>query len=80
MPDHYQTKVEKTNADAMKMALKMTHRIKDYKKYSSPILVMIRCTSKPWVDLLEDLGMPDGSIVCTSVPGHGIPGGAKIYY
>ena len=31
------------------------------------------------VELLEDLGMPDGSIVCTSVPGHGIPGGAKIY-
>lgn len=25
------------------------------------------------VELLEDIGMPDGSFVCTSVPGHGIP-------
>ena len=31
------------------------------------------------VEMLEDIGMPDGSMVCTSVPGHGIPGGAKIY-
>ena len=30
-------------------------------------------------ELLEDIGMPDGSFVCTSVPGHGIPGGAKIF-
>ena len=31
------------------------------------------------VEMLEDIGMPDGSFVCTSVPGHGIPGGARIY-
>lgn len=31
------------------------------------------------VELLEDIGLPDGTIVCTSVPGHGVPGGAKIY-
>ena len=30
-------------------------------------------------EMLEDIGMPDGSFVCTSVPGHGIPGGAKIF-
>ena len=30
-------------------------------------------------EMLEDIGMPDGSFVCTSVPGHGIPGGARIY-
>ena len=30
-------------------------------------------------EMLEDVGMPDGSFVCTSVPGHGIPGGARIY-
>ena len=32
-----------------------------------------------FVELLEDIGMPDGSIVCSSVPGHGIPGGAKTF-
>lgn len=31
------------------------------------------------VELMEDIGLPEGSIVCSSVPGYGIPGGAKIY-
>lgn len=30
-------------------------------------------------EMLEDIGMPDGSFVCTSVPSYGIPGGAKIF-
>jgi len=30
-------------------------------------------------EMLEDIGMPDGSFVCTSVPGHGIPNGARIF-
>ena len=30
-------------------------------------------------EMLEDIGMPDSSFVCTSVPGHGISGGARIY-
>lgn len=34
---------------------------------------------KAFVELLEDIGMPEDSIVCTSVPGYGIPGGKKIY-
>ena len=34
---------------------------------------------KAFVELLEDIGMPENSIVCTSVPGYGIPGGKKIY-
>lgn len=34
---------------------------------------------KAFVELLEDIGMPEASIVCTSVPGYGIPGGRKIY-
>ena len=29
--------------------------------------------------LLEDIGLPESSIVCTSVPGYGVPGGTKIY-
>lgn len=32
-----------------------------------------------FVELLEDIGMPDESIVCSSVPGHGIPGGTKTF-
>ena len=31
------------------------------------------------VDFLEDLGVSSNSIVCTSVPGHLIPNGQKIY-
>lgn len=31
------------------------------------------------VEMLEDVGMPDGSFVCTSIPGHGIPVGANIF-
>lgn len=34
---------------------------------------------KAFVELLEDIGMPEKSIICTSVPGYGIPGGKKIY-
>ena len=30
-------------------------------------------------EMLEGIGMPDGSFVCSSVPGHGIPGGNKTY-
>lgn len=29
--------------------------------------------------MLEKIGMPNGSFVCTCVPGYGIPGGAKIF-
>ena len=31
------------------------------------------------IELLEDIGMPEGSIVCSTIPGYGIPGGADIY-
>lgn len=34
---------------------------------------------KALVELLEDIGMPESAIICTSVPGYGIPGGQKIY-
>lgn len=32
-----------------------------------------------FVELLEGIGMPDNAIICTSIAGHGIPGGAKIF-
>lgn len=31
------------------------------------------------VDFLEDIGVPSNAVVCTSVPGHLIPNGQKIY-
>lgn len=79
MPDHYQTKVEKTNADAMKMAFENDTQGKRPQKVFISHSSYDKAYVEALVELLEDLGMPDGSIVCTSVPGHGIPGGAKIY-
>lgn len=31
------------------------------------------------VEMLEDIGMPKGSFVCTSIPGYGIPGGCDTF-
>jgi len=31
------------------------------------------------VEMLEHIGMSEGSFVCTSIPGYGIPGGCNIY-
>lgn len=79
IPDHYQTKVEKTNAVAMKMAFESDAQDKKPQKVFISHSSYDKAYVEALVELLEDLGMPDGSIVCTSVPGHGIPGGAKIY-
>lgn len=79
IPDNYQSKVEKIsknvaereysqpNADEKPHKLFISHSSKD-KEYMEAL-----------AEMLEDIGMPDGSFVCTSVPGHGIPGGAKIF-
>lgn len=79
IPDHYQTKVVKVSQSAVEKEqsvpaenekphkLFISHSSKD-KKYMEAL-----------VEMLEDIGMPDGSFVCTSVSGHGIPGGAKIF-
>lgn len=32
----------------------------------------------PLVEMLKVIGMRDGSFICTSVPGHGIPGESNI--
>jgi hypothetical protein len=34
---------------------------------------------KPFVELLEDIGVPDNSIVCSSVPDYGVPEGEDIF-
>lgn len=79
IPDHYQSKVVKVPQSMVEMEkrtlaenerphkLFISHSSKD-KKYMEAL-----------VEMLEDIGMPDGSFICTSVSGHGIPGGAKIF-
>lgn len=77
--DNYQSKVEKISksiveremggleAQQKQHKLFISHSSKD-KEYMEAL-----------AEMLEDIGMPDGSFVCTSIPGHGIPGGAKIF-
>ena len=79
IPDNYQSRVEKLSKNAAERELFqpdtdekphklfISHSSKD-KEYMEAL-----------VEMLEDIGMPDGSFVCTSVPGHGIPGGSKIF-
>ena len=79
IPDNYQSKVEKiTEKEAGRELSRSAPEGKPHKLFishsSKDKEYMITLT-----ELLEDIGMPDGSIVCTSVPGHGIPGGAKIF-
>lgn len=81
VPDHYQTQVEKIDKNEVDyITEKHMKKIKE-----KPHKLFISHSSKDvdymksFVELLEDIGLPDGSIVCTSIPGHGIPGGAKIF-
>lgn len=79
IPDNYQSRVEKLSKNAAERELSqpeadekphklfISHSSKD-KEYMEAL-----------AEMLEDIGMPDGSFVCTSIPGHGIPGGAKIF-
>ena len=79
IPGNYQSKVEKISKNTAEQELSkpgeeekphklfISHSSKD-KEYMEAL-----------AEMLEDIGMPDGSFVCTSVPGHGIPGGAKIF-
>lgn len=82
IPDHYQTQVSKVSKAEMDNALSNVIHEESKRK---PQKLFISHSSKDkayieaFVDLLEGIGMPDDTIVCTSVPGHGIPGGAKIY-
>lgn len=79
IPDNYQSKVEKIPKSIAEKEMRepevqqkqhklfISHSSKD-KEYMEAL-----------VEMLEDIGMPDGAFVCTSVSGHGIPGGAKIF-
>ena len=78
IPDNYQSKVEKISKAEAERALNGADGTKPHKLFISH-----SSKDKEYMaalaELLEDIGMPDGSFVCTSVPGHGIPGGAKIF-
>ena len=78
IPDNYQSKVEIVSEgiavhkmteeqDEKPHKLFISHSSKD-REYMAAL-----------VDMLERIGMPGGSFVCTSVPGHGIPEGASIF-
>lgn len=81
-PDHYQSKVMKASQSEMEKAI--SNNVAD-ENTAKPHKLFISHSSKDkeyvlaFVELLEDIGMPDGTIVCSSVPGHGIPGGAKTF-
>lgn len=80
--DHYQTKVKKISRQEMDGELHIRSREKDNKREHK---LFISHSSKDkaiiiaLVELLEDIGMPEYSVVCTSVPGYGIPGGENIF-
>lgn len=82
--DHYQTVVKKISKMEMDQLLSKETK-EDVKLPKKPHKLFISHSSKDkaymkaFVELLEDIGMPDGSIVCSSIPGHGIPGGAKTF-
>lgn len=78
IPDNYQSKVEKIEPSTVlnimtDKVIKLPHKI--FISHSSKDQKYV----KAFVELLEDIGMPEGTIICTSVPGYGIPGGKKIY-
>ena len=79
IPDHYQSRVVRVSGD------KIEREQKAPAESERPHKLFISHSSKDkqymvaLVELLEGIGMPEGSLVCTSVPGYGIPGGEKIY-
>lgn len=82
IPNHYQIQVAKTNKADVERVLSTASQKNDAR---APQKLFISHSSKDkeyieaFVELLEDIGIPEGSIVCTSVPGYGIPGGVKLY-
>ncbi len=78
IPDNYQSRVEKIPKTTAERELNGAKKEKQHKLFISH-----SSKDKEYMnaltEMLEDIGMPDGSFVCTSVPGHGIPGGADIF-
>ena len=79
IPDNYQSKVEKISKNTAEREFTQS----DENEKPHKLFISHSSKDKEYMEalaeMLEDIGMPDGSFVCTSVPGHGIPGGAKIF-
>mgnify|MGYP002625735633 CR=1 FL=1 len=79
IPDNYQSKTEKISKNIAERELSQL----DEDEKPHKLFISHSSKDKEYMDalveMLEDIGMPDGSFVCTAVPGHGIPGGAKIF-
>lgn len=79
---HYQTSVSKINKSEMDEQL-MSSIASDDTFIQSKVFISHSSKDKEYVEaltgLLEDIGLPESSIVCTSVPGYGVPGETKIY-
>ena len=75
IPAHFQTQVRKISKEEM---LNMSAVIKPRKLFISHSSEDQKYV-KAFVELLEDIGVPEESFVCTSVPGYGVPGGMRIY-
>lgn len=79
IPDNYQSRVEQMNKSVAEQEINNCSSESKLHKF------FISHSSKDkeymiaFVKLLEDIGMPDGSIICSSVSGHGIPSGAKTF-
>lgn len=78
IPDHYQAKVMKVDKHELEQLIQKSGKQKLHKVFISHSSKDVQYMQL-FVELLEDIGLPDGSIICTSVSGHGIPGGEKIY-
>ena len=76
--DNYQSKVERVPEN-----IAMHEMIKEQDEEPHKLFISHSSKDKEYIaalaDMLEEIGMPDGSFVCTSVPGHGIPEGANIF-
>jgi len=87
IPDHYQISVQKVSASDMKKELvfnnhgeeeKTKNEQKQHKVFISHSSIDKEIVLE-FVELLEAIGLQESSIVCTSVPAYGVPGGLKIY-
>lgn len=86
---HYQLSTIKINRSEFERSIRMAALpkacVEETALDNKPNKLFISHSSKDkeymmeFVDLLEKIGVPDESIVCTSIPGRGIPGSAKIY-
>ena len=78
IPDHYQCRVERVTGPSITKEMHNTTQDKPHKLFISHSS-KDKAYMKALTEMLEDIGMPDESFVCTSIPGHGIPGGTKIF-